>query len=205
MVVIIIIRVIPALGAAKIGDIVASQSHTLATLTALVSRCVVDGKVLQVLAGKCSLGNQNRKSMVCHHDKCFVLNLLRERFCQGRLPGCSFHSSLLRKWHLNSSFRLSCLQVFKLPIAVVILLSVLLGRLLVNKLERTLAAVQPCFGLGVLVFLKMLHELHGRVGAVSFLSIEAGRLKTERALQLVRPVVGHLEVLHNISVPRRPE
>ena len=63
MVIIIIIRVIPALGAAKIGDIVASQSHTLATLTALVSRCVVDGKVLQILAGKCSLGNQNRKSI----------------------------------------------------------------------------------------------------------------------------------------------
>ena len=55
-----------------------------------------------------------------------------------------------------------------------------------------------------LVPLQVLHELHGRVGAVPFLSIEAGSLETERALQLVCPVMGHLEVFHHIAVLRRP-
>ena len=47
--------ILPALGAAQIGNIVTSQSHTLSTFTTLVSCCVIDGQVLKVLAGKCRL------------------------------------------------------------------------------------------------------------------------------------------------------
>ena len=105
---------------------------------------------------------------------------------------------------MNTSLWLSSLQVFELPVAVVVLLCVLLGRLLVDELERTLAAIQPRLGLRVLMSLQVLHEFHGRVGAVPFLSIESSSLETERALQLVRPVMGHLEVFHHIAVSRRP-
>ena len=80
-----------------------------------------------------------------------------------------------------------------------ILLSVLLGGLLVDELERALATVQPRLGLRVLVPLQVLHELDRRVRVVPFLPVEAGRLQTERALQLVCPVMGHLEVIRMLT------